>query len=592
MRRYFGGFGKVAGFVGLALALLVAGSPVVLAVDVNNFVIKDYQVDMVLSKDGEQRSKLETTETITAIFPDFDQNHGIERSLVNEYDGHQTNLKIESVTRPDGSPWHYEINSANILRIGDRETYVRGEQTFIVKYSQRDVTKYFAGENIEEFYWDAIGTEWRVPIETARISLVMSGDLANSATGSISCYRGAFGSSQACQFTEQTDESGQKSIIVQEQNLELSQGITLAIGFKYGTFAGYQPTFLEKILPTLIMANWISTPIVIGLGIIMTLRQSRVAQTPEIKRVLEQAVVPQYIPPEEYSVLDSSKVYYSSMENRAMPGHIIDWAVRHFVVLKQTRESSIFRKAQYNIEVINEFPEKSRLSTLVEDIFEKIPGVGSTVTTQSLQKRTSSLVNAFHKQDKVILESDLYSANEQATAFANKAGLISLVIGFITFTVPTIMLAIYMFNLKGRKFYSQKGAELKNYLDGLKLYISVAEEERLKMLQSPETAEKVGDVVSDKGARITLYERVLPYAILFGQEKEWAKQLGDLYSETNQSPTWSSSLAGFSTASFVNNLGSFTGNISSASSYSSSSSGSSGGGSSGGGGGGGGGGGW
>ena len=41
MRRCFGGFGKVAGFVGLALALLVAGSLVVLAVDVNNFVIKD-----------------------------------------------------------------------------------------------------------------------------------------------------------------------------------------------------------------------------------------------------------------------------------------------------------------------------------------------------------------------------------------------------------------------------------------------------------------------------------------------------------------------------------------------------------------------
>ena len=50
------------------------------------------------------------------------------------------------------------------------------------------------------------------------------------------------------------------------------------------------------------------------------------------------------------------------------------------------------------------------------------------------------------------------------------------------------------------------------------MYIGVAEEERIKMLQSPEGAEKVASVssVSDNDQLVKLYEKVLPYAILFG----------------------------------------------------------------------------
>ena len=85
---------------------------------------------------------------------------------------------------------------------------------------------------------------------------------------------------------------------------------------------------------------------------------------------------------------------------------------------------------------------------------------------------------------------------------------------------------------------SAQGEELKRYLQGLKLYINAAEADQLRMLQSPEGADKVGDVASDNGALVRLYERCLPYAIIFGCEREWNKRLGRLYEELNESPDW------------------------------------------------------
>src|SRR4029079_11983501 len=93
---------------------------------------------------------------------------------------------------------------------------------------------------------------------------------------------------------------------------------------------------------------------------------------------------------------------------------------------------------------------------------------------------------------------------------------------------------------------------------------------------------------------LKLNERLLPYAVLFGLEREWSRVLADLYEARGEEPTWYSGRSGFDAGSFGVAVSSFSTASStswSGSSSSSSSSGSSGGGSSGGGGGGGGGGG-
>jgi uncharacterized membrane protein len=92
--------------------------------------------------------------------------------------------------------------------------------------------------------------------------------------------------------------------------------------------------------------------------------------------------------------------------------------------------------------------------------------------------------------------------------------------------------------------------------------------------------------VSDPRVKLKLYETLLPYAVVFGQEKKWAEELAVLYGAGN-SPSWYAGSSGFHAAAFSAGIS----NLSTSASSSSSSGGSSGGGSAGGGGGGGGGGG-
>ena len=68
-------------------------------------------------------------------------------------------------------------------------------------------------------------------------------------------------------------------------------------------------------------------------------------------------------------------------------------------------------------------------------------------------------------------------------------------------------------------FHTSSGLKASRYMDGLKLYIEMAESERLKMLQSVEGAD-----TSPEGI-VKLYEKLLPYAAVFGLEESWMNEL-------------------------------------------------------------------
>ena len=109
------------------------------------------------------------------------------------------------------------------------------------------------------------------------------------------------------------------------------------------------------------------------------------------------------------------------------------------------------------------------------------------------------------------------------------------------------------------------------------------------MLQSPQGAERTPVSADDPREVLKLNEKVLPYAVLFGLEKEWAQELSRYY--VDASPDWYSGSGAFNAAIFATSISSISASASSSMSGSSSSSGGSGGGGSSGGGGGGGGGG-
>ena len=86
--------------------------------------------------------------------------------------------------------------------------------------------------------------------------------------------------------------------------------------------------------------------------------------------------------------------------------------------------------------------------------------------------------------------------------------------------VVTVMASTWLTD-KSRVFigHTMKGLEMSRYMDGLKDYIEMAEAERMKILQSVEGAD-----ISPEGI-VKLYEKLLPYAAVFGLEKSWMDEM-------------------------------------------------------------------
>jgi hypothetical protein len=180
--------------------------------------------------------------------------------------------------------------------------------------------------------------------------------------------------------------------------------------------------------------------------------------------------------------------------------------------------------------------------------------------------------------------------------------------------VGVIVLGLVVFGYAGSpQVLTREGSLAREHLEGIRQYLELAEADRIRMLQSPTGAERVPLADAPAAAAMTgaamtgaamtgpdpelvlrVTERLLPYAVLFGHEREWSDELAALYAARGEQPGWYSGRSGFNAVAFSSGVSAFTSASSSSwsgSSSSSSSGGSGGGGSSGGGGGGGGGGG-
>lgn len=82
-----------------------------------------------------------------------------------------------------------------------------------------------------------------------------------------------------------------------------------------------------------------------------------------------------------------------------------------------------------------------------------------------------------------------------------------------------------------------EGRRLTDELDGLKLYMTMAETDRLRALQAPDTAERL-PAPDDRGEIAKLNERLLPYAVVFGILPQWSHVVAQSYQAADMAPEW------------------------------------------------------
>jgi len=559
---------------------------------VNDFSISNFEADYYLDRDSDNRSTLKTVEKITAEFPQSNQNHGLERAIPMSYDGHSTHVAIKSVTDLSGKPLEYSTRTSNdnlVLRIGEADRYVHGRTSYLITYEQRDVTRYFTNVNSDEFYWDTNGTEWAVPIDALTVRLHLSDELAGALTGLTSCYQGSAGSGALCSLEKDRTVFGASA-----KNLKAYENMTLAIGFKPTTFADYQPGLTDKLIEVYMLSLVPISIIGLGLSAWFGVRWWRWSGRQKDLGT----IIPEYLPPKSTSVAVSSRVI-TVRRQTVFVAQLIDFAVRGYIKLFETQPKSRRAKAQYTIKIVR---DTSDLLTEEQDMLKVIFGstdIGQKRSLKTLRNNTT-VYNRMRDYDRKLKDLvrgsyEIRSSDTRKSSWYKKAGIVVFILAVVTLN-PGLLIAATVALICSYTLWplTDKGLGLKRYIYGLKMYIKVAETKRLEMLQSPEGAQKVQVDPNDPAQLVKLYERVLPYAVLFGEEKEWLKRIGVYYESLGSSPDWYTGQSAFNAAIFSASMSGFASSASyaSASSSSSDSGGSSGGGFSGGGGGGGGGGGW
>ncbi len=558
---------------------------------VDDFTFDSFSADYTLGRDRSGRSTLATTETLVAVFPDFDQNRGIIRAIPSEYDNHSTFIRVVSVTDGNGIARDYAMGTdgdfTTITIAVPLGQFVHGTQTYVIEYTQVDVTRLFEDTNDDEFYWDTNGTGWDQPFGEISARVHLDSGLDAALTGQTACYFGYEGMSEACEVQATSDGFAAS---VSEANPR--ENLTLAIGFRPGTFAA-APFDLFQYVPLYALLGMGALLLSIVLAVVFRFTALRDHPGKGI-------VIAQYEPQDGVSAWLAANIM--GRPKKGMPATIVDLAVRRKLRILE-RPNPIGRATAFGVEQIDDTglePDAQRAMFVLfstgfftaasqqvrwftaRDIAlgQAVKSLAATVKAEELALGLRRKAPGWPKAIMILLAVGAFVAFLLGGILSNDEQ--GIVIGVLGANIVPWITIFLIASVAGRNPLTDAGAQVRDHLKGLELYIRLAEADRLQMLQGITGAERVSGA-GGGGAIVNIYERLLPYAVIFGLEREWANELEKYYDTTP--PDWysGSGLSGFRVGAFAATIGSFSSTVSSSTSYSSSGSSSSGGGSSGGG---------
>ncbi|ALJ20094.1 DUF2207 domain-containing protein [Microbacterium sp. No. 7] len=642
-RRHGAAGGLVTALLIAALALVgvapaahgATGAPASAPAGVDDFEFASFHAEYALDRDADGRSVLTTRETLVAVFPAHDQNRGILRAIPSHYQGIDTHLEIIAVTDETGRPRDYSVEAdgdLDVLTIAvPKGRFVHGAQTYVIEYAQRDVTHFFADTARDEFYWDVNGTGWRQPFHRVSAELRVAPQLVAGLTGHTACYQGVEGSGDPCTIARVDEPDGAAVFTAVVESLAARENLTIAVGFAPRTFAEPEPSLVQRFAP-LIAAGPAAGAALLGV-VILLLRASLWRDAPR-----RRAIVAQYEPPAGVDLFLAADL--AGQQRRAAVAGMLDLAVRgnarmleHVVPLGGYPGLTVGAVAGpagrrpgvpvFGIQALAHHGLTPAERTFADMLVPPGFAIGAARWFDRVDTTLAERIVSWRRETgRRAVELGLRRTLGGAVALVLALGLLVVAaetVGLVVLidriertpwlmapwllgsagTVATVLLVVAALR---RRPLTAAGRDLADHLRGLQLFIRIAEADRLRMLQSASGAERIavaagsggpaGAAIDAELAVVRVYERLLPYAVVFGLEREWLENLARCYQHLR--PSWIVAEGGFHPAHLAGHVGGFVAQTSSSysgSAGSSSSGGSGGGGSSGGGGGGGGGGG-
>lgn len=567
------------------------------AQDIQGEHIQSFDSKIKINKDG----TINVTEKIVYDFNDL-YRHGIYREIPfikTNNAGNPTSPRsneatlgvkklrldfdVESVKDESDRSYNYtQTEGERLLRIkiGDANRTITGIHTYIISYKVKGALTYFSDH--DELYWNLTGNEWTVPIASSTSGVELPVEVLQDKI-TTACYTGAVGSTEKhCIITNSNNP-----ITFQSQDtLRVYEGMTVVVGFPKGAVAVLEPrvylTFWETIwgkitifLLILVAIFWyIIYPIWIPIKWYLHGRDANVGQEVQAWFDPPKTASGRFLAPEEVGGLIDESVDF-----RDFSGMVVYLAQKGYLRIEERKksdfyfvrrsppkadegglnsDSSLLPHQKYFLEKLFEDEEEMRVKDA--DLYDVVQKTSDMIYTDLVKQ------NFFPKDPNEIRK--FYSA-----------------VGVFALTTLNIGLAFTAF-VFGRNMPKKTvdGVETAKVGRSLKNFLS-SQERQLEFL--------VGKSDLPAGKQV-MFEKLLPYAIVFGVEKIWAKRFEGV---KMKQPDWYRGYGGeyYSSALWMSSMNSSFSSFKSAATPTTSSSGySSGfsGGSSGGGGGGGGGGSW
>lgn len=553
--------------------LIVIGAPHAASADTSEFTFDSFDAEMTLSRADDGHAELAVTETLVARFPEKDQNRGIVRAIPDDYDGVPLQTRIISVTDASGTtvPYEVERDRREVRVLTGDDSYVRGVQTYVISYIQRDTIRSFADTDADEFYRDVNGTQWDQPFGAVSVRLTVDPALALALKdGAASCYVGRQGSDQRCDITETGQPDGSAVFSAGERSLSTRENVTIAVGFVRGTFVpgDVVRTPLEQFsvdaAPLLAGASIAAVGLgVVGVGAAFAARR-RGRDAPG-----RGVIVPEYGPPEGLDVVQGAELV--QRRGAGIPAALLDAAVAgHLRIVESPGD-----RGALELEFSRAAGAPALHAAIIRAVFGDAPHPGQRVrlgpdrqdVAKALQKLPASASAELRTRGWTEKQKPGRSILAATVAvFAFVVSVVALILAAagtapvwwqIVAIPATVVLGILAFVvLRYRDRITDAGAPARDHLRGLRDYLQLAEADRMRVLQSPRGAERTPVDPGDPRQVLHLYERLLPWAVVWGVEKEWAEALDTRVRESGADLPWYAGGDGFSAVAFATTLGS------------------------------------
>ncbi|MGI8425157.1 MAG: DUF2207 domain-containing protein [Actinomycetota bacterium] len=468
-----------------------------------------------------------------------DERHGIFRDVPVKlrYDDKYDRIypmKVLSVEGSSGTPDDYDVEDQGFterIKIGDPDKTITGRHSYTIVYQVERAFNGFADH--DELYWNAIGDQWPVPIQAATVTVSAPGEVTK-----IACFAGPSRSTLPCSDATKTGNTARFS----QSGLAPYEAFTFVVALPKGAVAAPKPVLRERwsfarAFQVTAFTGFGALALLAGIVAYLTRliwksgRDRRWAGSPvdavfgndgaeEAVGMFDRGETPvEFEPPESIRPGQVGTLVDEVAGPLDVTASIVDLAVRRYLVIEEVEKKGLFGKQDWNLKKLKAPAEKLRAyeKALLKGLFED----GDEV-------KLSDLRNTFAARLTTV-ENDLYDDAVSQGWFATRPdkirtrwlgiGIGALIVSLGILVVAAIFTHVALLGIplvagsllllgaaKRMPRRTAKGTAVLRRIQGFRRFIDESERDRARF------AEKQN-----------LFSEYLPYAIVFGATKKWAR---------------------------------------------------------------------